>query len=223
MIFPKKPQVLYAPMLGTLGGGSLRSFGRGNGGDSAADANFPVGYYNDHFTQAQASWFGSGQYGYPAVDHGSYYKFSAGQDVSNQNLRYKAFDNSNSFFICVWKDVIATHGTYKYQLYYMFRVDNSSSTGTAVTFDIGSSPYVVGNPIIPATGDYYLGWVSGVPSGVGNGSGGSMFVDTSGSIQAGASEISYGGGLGNSLLSIGDIVDMSSYQAGSWNSIRIQN
>jgi hypothetical protein len=28
----KKPQILYAPMLGTLGGGSLRSFGRGAGG-----------------------------------------------------------------------------------------------------------------------------------------------------------------------------------------------
>jgi hypothetical protein len=31
MIFPKKPQLLYAPMLGTLGGGSMRSFGRGTG------------------------------------------------------------------------------------------------------------------------------------------------------------------------------------------------
>jgi len=31
MIFPKK-EILYAPMLGTLGGGSLRSFGRGTGG-----------------------------------------------------------------------------------------------------------------------------------------------------------------------------------------------
>jgi len=32
MIFPKK-EILYAPMLGTLGGGSMRSFGRGIGGD----------------------------------------------------------------------------------------------------------------------------------------------------------------------------------------------
>ena len=32
MIFPKKPQILYAPMLGTFGGGSMRSFGRGTGG-----------------------------------------------------------------------------------------------------------------------------------------------------------------------------------------------
>ena len=34
LIFPAKPQVLYAPMLATLGGGSLRSFGRGIGGGS---------------------------------------------------------------------------------------------------------------------------------------------------------------------------------------------
>jgi len=39
MIFPKKPQVLYAPMLGTLGGGSLRSFGRG-----ASEENFYINH-----------------------------------------------------------------------------------------------------------------------------------------------------------------------------------
>ena len=37
MTFPKKPQLLYAPMLGTLGGGSMRSFGRGTGGGSLFD------------------------------------------------------------------------------------------------------------------------------------------------------------------------------------------
>jgi hypothetical protein len=35
LIFPKKP--LYAPMLGTLGGGSARGFGRGGGGLEAPD------------------------------------------------------------------------------------------------------------------------------------------------------------------------------------------
>ena len=32
LIIPKKPQILYAPMLGSLGGGSVRGFGRGVGG-----------------------------------------------------------------------------------------------------------------------------------------------------------------------------------------------
>tara|TARA_B100000575_G_scaffold294606_1_gene312065 strand:+ start:3731 stop:4915 length:1185 start_codon:yes stop_codon:yes gene_type:complete len=34
MIFPEKPQVAHSPMMGTLGGGSLRSFGRGSGEES---------------------------------------------------------------------------------------------------------------------------------------------------------------------------------------------
>lgn len=34
LIIPKKPQILYAPMLGSLGGGSVRGFGRGVGGAS---------------------------------------------------------------------------------------------------------------------------------------------------------------------------------------------
>jgi hypothetical protein len=224
MIFPKK-EILFAPMLGTLGGGSMRSFGRGTGGgvDPNADLNFPVGYYNNSFGSANNAWFSCGTYGYPAVDTGSYYKFTAGQDISRQNLRYKSFSNSNSFMICVWKDVAVAHGGYHYELHYMFRVDNSSSDGTAVTFDIGNSPYKVGNPIIPATGDYYLGWVSGVPSGVGNGSFGSMYVDSSSSIQAGDSAIHYASPLGNAYVSIGDVHYMSSYNQGQWMSVRIQN
>jgi hypothetical protein len=44
MIFPKK-EILYAPMLGTLGGASARSFGRGLGGSaSGIDA---VDYFGD--------------------------------------------------------------------------------------------------------------------------------------------------------------------------------
>ena len=36
LIIPKKPQILYAPMLGSLGGGSVRGFGRGVGGEELA-------------------------------------------------------------------------------------------------------------------------------------------------------------------------------------------
>ena len=35
MIFPKKPQILYAPMLSTFGGGSARGFGKNLGGGAA--------------------------------------------------------------------------------------------------------------------------------------------------------------------------------------------
>ena len=98
MIFPKKPQILYAPMLSSFGGGSARGFGKNLGGvDPNANANFPVGYYNTNFGSANNAWFSSGTYGYVAVDGGSDYKFTAGQDISQQNLRYKSFSNSNSF------------------------------------------------------------------------------------------------------------------------------
>jgi hypothetical protein len=211
-------------MLSTFGGGSARGFGKNLGGavDPNADANFPVGYYNTNFGSATSAWFSAGTYGYPAVDGGSDYKFTAGQDISRQNLRYKSFSNSNSFMICVWKDVAAAHGGYHYELHYMFRVDNSTTDGTNVTFDIGSSPYSVGDPVIPATGDYYLGWVSGVPSGVGNGSSGSMYVDTS-STYNNQSRIHYANPVGNSLVSIGDVLYMSSYNQAQYMSIRIQN
>jgi len=38
MIFPKKPQILYAPMLATMGGGSANGFGRNTGGGLNVEA-----------------------------------------------------------------------------------------------------------------------------------------------------------------------------------------
>ena len=72
MIFPKK-EILFSPMLGTLGGGSLRSFGRGTGGDSnfqslayhytagtsagLQDVNFNGNTYNlNYATYANKGW-----------------------------------------------------------------------------------------------------------------------------------------------------------------------
>jgi hypothetical protein len=44
LIIPKKPQILYAPMLGSLGGGSVRGFGRGVGGGKYAPSwNWSLG------------------------------------------------------------------------------------------------------------------------------------------------------------------------------------
>ena len=53
-IIPKKPQILYAPMLGSLGGGSVRGFGRGVGGSF-----FAYDFTNHTFTNASAT----GRYG----------------------------------------------------------------------------------------------------------------------------------------------------------------
>ena len=70
MIFPKKPQILYAPMLGTFGGGSMRSFGRGTGGsieflDRTTDfpgAMSSIQQHGNHYypvtTQTHVLWMG---------------------------------------------------------------------------------------------------------------------------------------------------------------------
>jgi hypothetical protein len=69
LIIPKKPQILYAPMLGSLGGGSVRGFGRGVGGgfspyetglwamgDSAGSAGYGmVKYDTENFDRLSTS------------------------------------------------------------------------------------------------------------------------------------------------------------------------
>tara|TARA_B100000035_G_scaffold69065_1_gene56519 strand:- start:177 stop:857 length:681 start_codon:yes stop_codon:yes gene_type:complete len=225
MIFPKKPQVLYAPMLGTIGGGSLRSFGRGTGGsnlDPVLDGNFPVGYYNTGMVNANSGWFSSGSYGYTGVDQGSDYQFTAGQDVSRQVIRYKTLASSNhSFYIIIFK--LENNSTKTFSVHYAFRIDDSTGTNaTVVTKDINTCPSV-GNSVIPATGDYYLGWRSGVPSGVGNGSAGSMYVETTGQYNS-SSVIHYSGsGAPNSTYGFGDQVTMDTQNQAKYLAIRIEN
>ena len=65
MIFPKK-EILYAPMLGTLGGGSMRSFGRGTGGggpgfipDFSGSSTYIYTGSNTTFAKIQAANFTS--------------------------------------------------------------------------------------------------------------------------------------------------------------------
>ena len=174
----KKPQILYAPMLGTLGGGSLRSFGRGAGGASSGSfTGNEVGYYNTTFNNATYAWFSAGQYGYYGIDDGPDYKFTAGQDLSQGTLRYKGMSSNNSFYVLVFKHVSTGSSTRTYDVHYGFRVDSTAGSGVGTTAVIANSPQTVGNSVIPATGDYYLGWRSGVPTGVGLGSSGSIWAE----------------------------------------------
>tara|TARA_Y100000022_G_C13202461_1_gene353409 strand:- start:156 stop:830 length:675 start_codon:yes stop_codon:yes gene_type:complete len=176
----KKPQILYAPMLGTLGGGSIRSFGRGAGGGSTAGfTGNEVGYYNTTFNNATMSWFSAGQYGYYGIDDGPDYKFTAGQDLTLGTLRYKGMSSSNSFYVLVFEHVSTGSSNRTYDVHYGFRVDSTAGQGSTALMTIANSPQTFGNPVIPATGDYYLGWRSGVPTGVGLGSSGNLYSESS--------------------------------------------
>lgn len=56
LIFPKK-EILYAPMLGTLGGGSARGFGRGGGGGmTPPELDAPLGMFNKSSSNNEV-WF----------------------------------------------------------------------------------------------------------------------------------------------------------------------
>tara|TARA_B100001057_G_scaffold19010_1_gene17574 strand:- start:1520 stop:2176 length:657 start_codon:yes stop_codon:yes gene_type:complete len=174
MIFPKKPEILYAPMLATFGGGSANGFKASGGG--GAFAGNEVGYPNTTMTNATTSWFSAGSYGYLGVDVGADYKFTAGQDVSTAAFRWLGTSTqSNSFYILVF-EFVAGH---TYDVHYGFRVDSVGNTYNVVqTMAIANSPQTFGNPVIPSTGDYYLGWRSGVPSGVGYGSSGNIWAES---------------------------------------------
>jgi hypothetical protein len=84
MIFPKK-EILYAPMLGTLGGGSLRSFGRGTGG--SAD----LGYWGVDYD----GWDGS-QLQLPESNISS--RITTNGDANWGGLEFHIVHNRNRFF-----------------------------------------------------------------------------------------------------------------------------
>jgi hypothetical protein len=148
--------------------------GRSGGGATSAFGS-SVGYYDTTMTNATYSWFSAGSYGYIGVDTGADYKFTAGQDVSTGVFRWKGMSTqSNSFYILVF-EFVAGH---TYDIHYGFRVDSVGNTVQNVqTMNVSSSLYTFGNPVIPSTGDYYLGWRSGVPSGVGYGSSGNLYSE----------------------------------------------
>tara|TARA_B100000035_G_C20937878_1_gene526074 strand:- start:46 stop:1071 length:1026 start_codon:yes stop_codon:yes gene_type:complete len=104
MIFPNKPQIAHAPMLGTIGGGSLRSFGRGTGGVELLDWTFKF----DGTTNASRT----------------------GATYSTLNSYYSGlsapFANDTSLFNVTtngYQDVVILGGTYEIQV-------NGGSTGS---------------------------------------------------------------------------------------------
>jgi len=186
----KKP--LYAPMLATFGGGSVRGF-RPSGGPDLSLENFPVGYPGSgNYDSNYQNWFSAGFFG---VDTGTNYTFFAGQDLSKVNFRYQSHDASQvSFFI----GVVEETSTNNYRVQYMGRIDKSTQNdvGTSILVDMSTLNYSVGDPVIPSTGNYYMGWHSNngssgsvVNNGAGEGAG--LLVDTPSVAASSSSKIHY--------------------------------
>ena len=188
--------------------------GRGSGG--ASPFGSAVGYHDTTMTNAGYGWFSAGSYGYLGVDAGADYKFTAGQDVSTGVFRWKGMSTqSNSFYILVF-EFIAGH---TYDVHYGFRVDSVGNTyGVVQTMDISNSPQTFGNPVIPSTGDYYLGWRSGVPSGLAYGSSGNLYSESTTGLPNSYSKWSSTQGSSNTAPYAGeritfDMIDQQDYVA----------
>lgn len=188
---PNKKKPLYAPMLATFGGGSVRGFkGAGSGPDLSLE-NFPVGHYetSNTYDSNYGGWFSIGFFG---VDIGTQYKLSAGQDLSQVNLKYQSHDNNQvSFFV----GAVELTSTNNYRVQWMGRIDKGTTNDVATTYitSLNNLSYEVGNPIIPSGGDYYLAWHSNNNSVSNNGYGGGngMNVDAPAVNASSVSSIEY--------------------------------
>tara|TARA_Y100001937_G_C7119458_1_gene331860 strand:+ start:1388 stop:2062 length:675 start_codon:yes stop_codon:yes gene_type:complete len=178
-LFITKPKPLYAPMLATFGGGSLQGFK--SGGADLSLENFPVGHpTSGNYDSNSTNWFSAGFFG---VDEGTDYKFSAGQDLSKVDFKYQSNESAaNSFFVGAYeKTGQQVNGKDQYRVQYLARIDKPSGTGeNTIIVDMSDVAYEIGNPVIPNTGDYFMGWHSNYSgfSNSGNGQGSGLRVDS---------------------------------------------
>jgi hypothetical protein len=119
-----------------------------------------------------AQWFSPGYFGVEVA-----YTYTNGTTL--QTLEYKRLDtNASSFWI-----LAVTKSGSTYTVVYGARIDTprGGTTGDQLSFTLANSSAIVGSANIPASGTYYLAWLSG-NGGSGNPSpAGSIYNDTGGS------------------------------------------
>ena len=142
MIFPKK-EILFAPMLGTLGGGSMRSFGRGTGGGGITlsdlyaagtsaglqDVSFNGNTYNlNYATHASKGW----------VEILFHANVSAGHHLRDHSGQYI---NGGGTGTPLFYQQVGSE-------YYMLS-ENTTSGGTALDYTADFAQIMLGNDITP--------------------------------------------------------------------------
>jgi hypothetical protein len=132
MIFPKKPQILYAPMLSTFGGGSARGFGKNLGGSSGIPLTSQLTFDNGNAR-------GNGPLGPTASD----LSYATRSDLTSLNFSVDS-TGIQSF------DVPAT-GSYDYQIAGASSVRQLySASGPQYGLSYGKAAYFTGTFTITA-------------------------------------------------------------------------
>jgi hypothetical protein len=149
MIFPKK-EILYAPMLGTLGGGSLRSFGRGGATheDGTVVTAGLVGYFdaNDTSTHSGSNSTWNSKTGsfsaslsnvtYNSADYG-YFTWALG---SNSTGITNIQRNNNDFTYMTWARINSNSNRGDEHLLDTFEQGSNEWTALIITNSNSSAP-----------------------------------------------------------------------------------
>jgi hypothetical protein len=122
-IIPKKPQILYAPMLGSLGGGSARGFGRGVGGG----AGIGPGY------------FGSQYSGFSNVSPILALTSSTGTEATGVTAANNRWDSLDTFFDFSGNKIWGAYNTVSYYSNFPYNNNNGTWSGSDTYYTIAAN------------------------------------------------------------------------------------
>jgi hypothetical protein len=121
-IIPKKPQILYAPMLGSLGGGSVRGFGRGVGGAGIGPGYFGsqyTGFSNDSPILALTS--------------------STGTEATGVTAANNRWDSLDTFFDFSGSKILGAYNTVSYYSNFPYNNNNGFWSGSDTYYTIAAN------------------------------------------------------------------------------------
>ncbi len=150
MIFPKKPQILYAPMLATFGGGSANGFKASGGGipeDGAIVTSGIVGYFDARDTSthsgSNSTWsskVGSHTASLSNVTYntafGGYFTWATGSSTGETNIQR----NNNDFTYMAWARINSNSNRGDEHILDTFEATSQEWTALVITQSGSSAP-----------------------------------------------------------------------------------